>query len=154
LLGSETHDLRERLAAAGCPSVRFELLEQFLRRRLSPRGRRDLVSWAARRIEATHGSLRISDLHAELGLSRKHLSLLFARDLGVSPKVYARIQRFAWVVTRIQERTRVNWAQLALDAGYSDQSHLARDFQRVAATNPTAFLRNRTPDGITLLTDS
>jgi AraC-like DNA-binding protein len=154
LLGCDTQELRERLAAVGSPSARFELLEGFLRRRLSPRGARDPIAWAARRIEATHGSVRISDLHAELGCSRKHLSLAFTRQFGIPPKTYAQIQRFAWVVTQIQETTRVDWAQLAGNAGYSDQSHLARDFQRVAASSPTAFLRERSSDGTTLLTDS
>jgi AraC-like DNA-binding protein len=153
LVGSHERELRERLLAAGSPRARFHLLESFLRRRLSGRPSRDIVRWAASRIEATHGSLRIAKLHDELGVSRKHLAIVFARDMGVSPKVYARIQRFAWVVERIQDSARVNWSELAGRAGYSDQSHLIRDFQRVAAANPTEFLRSRAPDGTMLFTD-
>lgn len=59
-----------------------------------------------------------TDFAADLGTWR----------LGVSPKTYARIARFAWVLRRIQESENVDWSALALDAGYSDQSHLVRDF--------------------------
>jgi AraC-like DNA-binding protein len=153
LLGHGAHELRERLLRAASPEERFGLLEQFLRPRISQGDVSSaLVRTAARRIEETHGSLRIASLHAELGVSRKHLWLLFARDVGMSPKAYAQIQRFVWTLARLRESTSVDWPRLALDAGYSDQSHLARDFRRVAEASPTEFLRTRTPDGTALWT--
>ena len=86
-------------------------------------------------------------------MSRKHLAVSFAREVGISAKAYAQMRRFGWTVARLQEVTSVDWSQLASDAGYSDQSHLVRDFQRVAAANPTDFLRRQTPDGSALLLD-
>ena len=47
--------------------------------------------------------------------------------------------------------TAVDWPQLASEAGYSDQSHLARDFRRIGAASPTEYLRRWTPDGTALL---
>jgi AraC-like DNA-binding protein len=51
----------------------------------------------------------------------------------------------------LRESTEVDWAQLAIAAGYSDQSHMVRDFQRVASASPTEFLRIRSPDTTALL---
>ncbi len=34
-----------------------------------------------------------------------------------------------------------DWAQLALDCGYFDQSHLIHDFQDFAGSAPQGFLR-------------
>jgi methylphosphotriester-DNA--protein-cysteine methyltransferase len=84
-------------------------------------------------------------------VSRKHLSVSFCRYLGLSPKSYAKIQRFIWTLERLRERTSVDWSRLAGDAGYSDQSHLVRDFRRVGAASPIEYLRRWTPDGASLL---
>ncbi len=109
---------------------------------------------AARLIEEAHGSLRIASLHVDLGGSRKQLWLRFARELGLSPKAYAQIQRFVWTLARLRESTSVDWTPLAVSAGYSDQSHLVRDFRRVASASPTEFLRTRTPDSAALLDEA
>jgi transcriptional regulator GlxA family with amidase domain len=108
------------------------------------------VRGCAERIELTHGVVRISTLHEELRVSRKHLSVSFTRYLGVSAKVYAQIQRFVWTLARLRESTNVDWSRLAGEAGYSDQSHLARDFRRIGAASPTEYRRKWTPDGTAL----
>jgi methylphosphotriester-DNA--protein-cysteine methyltransferase len=84
-------------------------------------------------------------------VSRKHLWLRFTRELGLSPKAYARLRRFVWTLARLRESTSVEWPRLAAAAGYSDQAHLVRDFRRAAFASPTEFLRARTPDSTALL---
>ena len=139
-------------SAPASTEERFAHLERFLVPRLSlgvvPS---TVVCDAARLIEEAHGNLRIASLHADLGVSRKQLWLRFARELGMSPKAYAQIQRFVWTLARLRESTSVDWPRLAVAAGYSDQSHLVRDFRRVASASPTEFLRTRTPDSTALL---
>jgi len=51
----------------------------------------------------------------------------------------------ATTVTRLQQSTSVSWSVLASEAGYSDQSHLARDFRRVGAASPTEYLQRQAP---------
>jgi AraC-like DNA-binding protein len=152
LLGSPARELRALLLGAASAEERFEHLERFLVVRLSlgvvPS---TVVCDAARLIEEAHGNLRIASLHADLGGSRKQLWLRFARELGMSPKAYAQIQRFVWTLARLRESTSVEWPRLAVAAGYSDQSHLVRDFRRVASASPTEFLRTRSPDSTALL---
>jgi AraC-like DNA-binding protein len=152
VIGRLAGELRERLLAAGSPRARFALIERFVRRRLeSAQLPHYAARWAAARIEASHGNVRISTLCRETCVSRKHLSALFSDHLGLSPKAYARVHRFSWVLGRIQRLTDVDWSDLAYRAGYADQSHLVRDFQRHAGASPTTFLRARTPDGSALL---
>jgi AraC-like DNA-binding protein len=152
LLGPPARELRELLLGTESTEKRFAHLERFLVARLSlgtvPS---TVVRDAARLIEEAHGNLRIASLHAGLGGSRKQLWLRFARELGMSPKAYAQIQRFVWTLARLRESTSVDWSRLAVAAGYSDQSHLVRDFRRVASASPTEFLRTRTPDSTALL---
>jgi AraC-like DNA-binding protein len=152
LLGPPARELRALLLAAESSEERFAHLERFLVPRLSPGlAPSKIVCDAARLIEEAHGNLRIASLHADLGVSRKQLWLRFARELGVSPKAYAQLQRFVWTLARLRESTTVDWPRLAVAAGYSDQSHLVRDFRRVASASPTEFLRTRTPDSTALL---
>jgi AraC-like DNA-binding protein len=155
LLGPPGRELRALLLGTDSTEVRFAHLERFLVARL-PLGvvPSTVVCDAARLIEEAHGNLRIASLHAELGGSRKQLWLRFARELGMSPKAYAQIQRFVWTLARLRESTNVDWPRLAVAAGYSDQSHLVRDFRRVASASPTEFLRTRTPDSTALLDEA
>lgn len=151
-LGQEGAELRSRLLAAGSPADRFGLLEEFLQRQRPAGGPApDFVREAAARIEAAHGNLPVSRLCQDVGVSRKHLSVTFARYVGLSPKAYARIRRFVWALERLRETSAPDWSRLAGDAGYSDQSHLVRDFRRVGAASPTEYLRRWTPDGASLL---
>ena len=152
LLGPPARELRTLLLGAESTEERFARLERFLVPRLSLGTVPSTVVFeAARLIEQAHGNLRIASLHAGLGVSRKRLWLRFARELGMSPKAYAQIQRFVWTLARLRESTSVEWPRLAVAAGDSDQSHLVRDFRRVASASPTEFLRIRTPDSTALL---
>jgi AraC-like DNA-binding protein len=152
LLGPPARELRALLLATDSTEQRFAHLERFLERRVSPRAVPSaIVGEAARRIEDAHGNLRIASIPVDLGVSRKQLWLRFTRELGLSPKAYARLQRFVWTLARLRESTSVEWPRLAAAAGYSDQAHLVRDFRRAAFASPTEFLRARTPDSTALL---
>ena len=151
LIGSDAHVLRSRLLAEESPFARFAALESFVRNRSSAVQIPSFVRDAATRIENAHGSLRVADLHRELDISRKHLAVSFTRYVGISAKAYASIQRFVWTLERLRNSTDVEWSRLAIEAGYSDQSHLVRDFRRIGAASPKEYLRRFTPDRDALL---
>src|SRR3954454_2934554 len=152
VVGPSAVTLRQRLLASQTAEERFGELEVFLKSRLlcHPASSPSVLT-ATRLIEAAHGNTRIDTLHGIFGVSRKQLWLRFRTELGMSPKSYAGLQRFIWTLARLRESTEVDWPRLALAAGYSDQSHLVRDFRRVAAASPTEFLRTRSPDSTALL---
>lgn len=152
LLVSESESLRAQLLIATTSAERFDVLEAALRRRLARAERPpEIVRIVASRIERTHGAVRVASLHGELGVSRKHVAVSFLRCLGISAKRYASIHRFMWALGQLRERDSVDWSRLAVEAGYSDQSHLARDFRRVGAATPSEYLLRRTPDSSALL---
>jgi AraC-like DNA-binding protein len=136
--------------AADSPVARFAILETFLSA-LRKNDIPPIVSHTVARVDATHGSLRVADLHKELDVSRKHLAVSFARYVGISAKSYAQIQRFLWTLEQLRNSSDVEWSRLAAEAGYSDQSHLVRDFRRVGAASPTEYLRKFAPDRDALL---
>ena len=153
-LGSAGETLVKSVRDAPSPAARFDVLEKFLCARRVLSTVPDFVRDAATRIEQLHGNVKVSSLHEDLGVSRKHLTVMFKRVIGVTPRAYAKLQRFAWTITRLQESKSIDWSRLAFEAGYSDQSHLVRDFRRIGGNAATAFLSRLTPDGIALWEDA
>jgi AraC-like DNA-binding protein len=137
LMGADAARLAERLDDAPDSQARFAVLDDALRRRLSraTAPRPDVErAWAL--LRATAGAIRIADLARALGCSRRHLSTLFAEDVGVPPKVAARLIRFEAARARLGT---VPLARLAAEHGYADQAHLAREFRDLGGAPPTAF---------------
>jgi AraC-like DNA-binding protein len=153
ILGPAGDALVESARAGATPEARFAVLETFLHERPTTVQIPGFVRAAARRIEETHGGVRVSTLHREYGVSRKHLAVTFKRVFGVTPRGYAKLLRFAWTVEQLRTPGPVDWPRLAVEAGYSDKSHLGRDFRCIGGRAATLFLAQLTPDGIALWDD-
>jgi transcriptional regulator GlxA family with amidase domain len=96
------------------------------------------------RIRQAGGQVSVDALARGLGWTRRRLQRAFARDLGVSPKLYARIVRLNSVLATLAEPERARFVDLALEAGYFDQAHLLRDFRLLAGRSPRV---SRAADG-------
>jgi AraC-like DNA-binding protein len=77
-----------------------------------------------------------------LGISERHLRTVFAREVGLSPKHFARIARLRRALSLAGDR---GWAQLAGDLGYFDQAHLITEFRTLMGVSPGAFTAGRLP---------
>jgi AraC-like DNA-binding protein len=79
----------------------------------------------------------------ETGWSRRHLTARFRAQLGITPKAYGRVLRFrhAAELLSIPAPGRApSLAEVAVAAGYYDQSHLNRDFVAMSGCTPGQFL--------------
>lgn len=144
LWGSETHDLREQLCSAANATECFRVLEEGLsaRFRHSRAGHRG-VQAALEILRRDPGKVRMHDLAKNLGLSQRHFISLFTRQVGVTPKVYGRVQRFQRAADLTARSHAPDWADVAAACGYFDQSHLIHDFQTFSGLTPTEFHRQR-----------
>jgi len=148
LLGGEAARLIDRLQDATDWPARFEIMDQFLLRRLSA-GRPMLpdVAWALKSLETSRGGRSIGALTRELGCSRRHLIQRFHAQIGLSPKSVAGILRFEHAVETIRSADEQSWADLAIACGYYDQAHFNRDFRRYSGRTPSEFRASLLPDG-------
>ncbi|MBQ1034241.1 helix-turn-helix transcriptional regulator [Micromonospora sp. C97] len=140
--------LRDRLAEAPGWPERFALLDRVLTARLTASPPVDpRLAWAWRWLVASGGRGSVGELADELGWSRRHLAFRFRQDVGLPPKMAARLLRFQQahtVSTEIASSGRaVDWAAVAAACGYYDQSHLIRDFHQFAGATPAALLAAR-----------
>ncbi|MBJ7614876.1 MAG: AraC family transcriptional regulator [Candidatus Nephthysia bennettiae] len=141
LLGGQAALLRERLGEGRSWAERFGILDEFLAGPLLGGGAvSPEVDWAWGRLASSGGAVPITRLGAELGWSRKQLVARFREEVGLTPKVTARVLRFEAMVARLRSGRLAGWAELALDCGYFDQSHLAREVRRLAGVTPRALL--------------
>ena len=81
----------------------------------------------------------VGKLAARLGVSSRQLARRFKARVGLSPKRFARIQRFQRVFQTIGEDG-AGWADAAIACGYYDQAHLIRDFRDFSGAAPSALL--------------
>lgn len=92
----------------------------------------NIVAEFVSQARATSGRLRLTTQSSSKG--ERELQRACRRWLGLSPKVFLRIER-AWAARSfIQEGTPL--AELAATLGYSDQSHLARDIRELFGVTP------------------
>lgn len=105
----------------------------------------DPVSLAARRLRANKGVDSIQDLADESGLSLRQFQRRFKALTGLNPKHYGRICRIAHAVHLKELLPEASWTGIALDCGYSDQSHFIRDFKALTDALPREFLRGQSP---------
>lgn len=134
-------ELRERLCGASTHEARFEYLQQTLFRRLSPR-RYPVVELALERFSAAGVSASVRDVAKEAGLSHRRFLTIFTAHVGLSPKRFCRILRFRRLHTLAQVTGRIDWAQLAQECGFFDQSHLANEFRKLSGLTPTEYQRD------------
>jgi AraC-like DNA-binding protein len=111
-----------------------ELLFRMLSENLVRRCERTLTFAAS----ALAAQQTVEAIAAALGWSPRHLRRRFAQHVGRSPRDLARVARFARAWRIAGECAPANWAELAIAAGYCDQSHLIRDFRAFACVPPTS----------------
>ena len=92
---------------------------------------------AVRAIHRRRGRVGVEALAAAVGLPRRRLERLFRRETALTPKQYVRIVRLTALIGRLDAPDRDRLIDVALDAGYFDQAHMARDFKALTARRAT-----------------
>lgn len=136
--GKAAQELENRLYDA-TPDIRqqTELLDHFFLNRLALPPAYAWVFYTARCIENAMGSVRLADLSAEVGYSIRTVDRLFQHFFGMTPKFYARINRFHHALGLLVKQPHL--ADVALTTGYYDQSHFSKDFAAFTGCTPRQY---------------
>lgn len=82
----------------------------------------------------------VSGTASAVGLSERQLRRRFEAAVGYGPKRLGRIFRFQRLLDLIHAGGhRIRWAEVAIEAGYADQSHLINECFALAGALPTAL---------------
>ena len=134
--GRAAFRMEEQLHASASDDDRVRVFEAGLLAQLLAPSRARLHR-IAEEILRDGGTRPIADLAFAAGVSRQHLTRVFREEIGVTPKLYARLARFRTALAWPGK----DWAQTAADLGYFDQSHLIADFRQFAGLTPAALAR-------------
>src|SRR4030095_11745208 len=141
LWGPSAGRLRERLCEARTSVDRFQLLQEALLSRLCHRVEQHYaVSAALEMYGKNQAGPRVREAAKYLGLSQRRFIQVFKAEVGMTPKLFSRIQRFQQTRTVIQQNPSISWADLAVDLGYFDQSHFIREFLEFPGLSPTDYI--------------
>jgi AraC-like DNA-binding protein len=142
----EADRLLNDLCAASNEAAQFLVMEQYLTRKLNDAPRiHPAVSYAIEQL-SRDGALRaIREIQINTGFSHTHFIQLFREQVGLTPKLFARVRRFHALLGCIEKGLPLNWADLAADCGYYDQAHLIHDFRAFAGVTPLEYSKTATP---------
>lgn len=109
---------------------RFTRLESALRATLHQHLTSRVVERAVRLTLRSGGRASVDALSGACGVSARQLERQFLDAVGLPPKVFARIVRFQRAIEGLKAGAPA--AAVAVSCGFADQSHLAREFRRIA----------------------
>ena len=153
LAGPGWAEVENAVRAAADDGARLAVLCQFIRQRVAPpspcEAWRQQAQALLRAGSASAGSGAGDVAGQRMGLSTRQLERRFAAHWGMSPKqfqVIARLNGALGHAVAMEPGPGGQGAALALDQGYYDQSHLARDVRRLAGQPLQALVQGaRTP---------
>jgi AraC-like DNA-binding protein len=139
VLGRRINELYCRLGEASSFEDRVHVADSFLTAIRPATESVSAIVHSARAMIRNRGSVRVGDIVHRTGLGLRQFERRFAQEIGVSPKLYARIIRFEAALQRRAVSPSMPWTDIAHDLGYHDQMHMVHDFTRLSGDSPGAI---------------
>ena len=141
VLGGGLGELLRRLSDVASFADRARVADAYLLTRCAALRSASAVIQAARSVQSCDGCVRVSHLAHQAGLGIRQFERRFRYEIGVPPKLYARIVRFEVALRRKAAAPWALWTDIAHGLGYHDQMHMVRDFKHLFGAR--ARLRSR-----------
>lgn len=104
----------------------------------------DLKMSMLKKINETAGLIKVNELADEVGYSVRYVNRVFTEELGLSPKLFCKLMRFQNLLSNLNDLDKGNFdanlAQIAIELGYYDQSHMIKDFHELTNTTPGKYI--------------
>lgn len=139
----ELDALRDACLAAPDPEAMLDELQAAIARRLDPTV--PGIERCARAVALLDAdpTRSVADVAAACGISHGYLDREFTRVVGLTPRALARLLKLRRLLTALDVRTPVDWADLAARWGWFDQGHFIRDFKRHTGVTPTQYVASQ-----------
>ncbi|HYD13868.1 MAG TPA: hypothetical protein VEC11_13550 [Allosphingosinicella sp.] len=136
----EARRLYDRLSGLREPVAGLALLEEAMMRTIAARQSDPLVRAGLNLCRRSAGDVRLPQLADSLDCSRHRLRTSFQQELGVKPKRWALLERFA---ARVRELHPSSWGARdeLIEPSYVDQAHGIHEFVRHTGITPGHYRR-------------
>jgi AraC-like DNA-binding protein len=140
VLGAFLSQVHQRLGECESFEERVALVNELLLQGARASRDYDGISAAANRILLSGGRVAISALADRAGLSTRQFERRFIEQVGMRPKLFARIARFEAALAGKAQFAAKSWTDVAHQFGYYDQMHMVHDFGEFTGGTPTETL--------------
>lgn len=139
----QVNEIVQRIFDCTITKVCIEILEGFLISKIRPSLNISRISKSISTLLITP-STSVNTLAESACLSKRQYERVFRDTVGMKPKEYSRIVRFQKALWMMQ-RGESNYAGIAAECGYSDQSHFIRNFKELSGYTPEVLIKHCTP---------
>lgn len=139
LLGYEMNEVNDQLREAVSFCKMKMIIESFLLKQVDRLKQTLPIDQVLPMLIKERGLMKIDQLASHACLSIRQFERVFQERIGLPPKHFSRLIRFAqaWIIK--QQQPGISWIKIAHECGYFDQMHLIRDFQEFAGVNPSSI---------------
>lgn len=89
------------------------------------------------------GDITVQQLMKHTGYTERHIERTFRESIGISPKKFGNIVKLHSFLRMLkQDLKRQNLTSICYETGYSDQSHLIKEFRKYTGITPTQYLND------------
>lgn len=141
LFGDELLQLREQILSNETSEEKFLAAEKWLNDRFDENKTPPSELLTALEKIQTESVANYNTIIESYPKTQKHLIDQFKKYVGLTPKYYQRILRFNEILQQIHQNEKIDWAQIAYQCEYSDQSHFIKEFKHFSGFNPQKFIK-------------
>jgi len=137
--------LEEKLSEQNNNHSRIELLDHFFGNLISKKTMSNqlIINNSLDFIISNKGYFSVGELVKHTGYSERHLERKFKESIGLNPKKFGNVIRLHHFLKLIKNKTDdTNLTSICYEAGFSDQSHLIKEFRKHTGISPTTYLNN------------
>ncbi|PIF32369.1 AraC family transcriptional regulator [Flavobacterium sp. 9] len=135
--------LQEKLSEQNKNQTRIELLNHFFSNLISKKleSNQLIVNSSLDFIISNKGHFSVAQLVKYTGYTERHLERKFKESIGLNPKKFGNVVRLHHFLKLLKDKPAdTNLTTICYDAGFSDQSHLIKDFRKHTGISPKEYL--------------
>lgn len=140
VLGRSVLGLWQRLGETPNFAERCHIAEGFLFAQIAQERPSTMATKAASALDRSGGRETVGSLASHFTVSTRQLERVFASEVGISPKRYARVTRFQAALDAKVRSPNRSWLDISTSTGYYDQMHLVHDFRSFAGFSPAGTI--------------
>jgi len=140
VLGAGIDELAERLNEGRSFEHRVRIANAYFLRRCSTLASPDRITHAAMSVLRRRRRIQVPALAEQACMSPRQFERRFTREIGLPPKLYARIARFESALESKALSAAESWTEITNRLGYFDQMHLIKDFREFSGEVPTILI--------------
>ena len=99
------------------------------------------IKLATNLILKNKGNITVKEVRDQLYISERTFERRFAREVGITPKQFAKIIQFNFSKNQLSEKHYLSLTEISYETGFSDQSHFIKTFKHFVGMTPGEYYR-------------